>query len=128
VLISFSVFAAFDVGMREFVDQYNRGLSRQNGVNIHLRENSSFVFELFARNGVEFRDQIGYALSPMGFHYPDHHIFASAVTTDTLAEHGIGLAYTRRVPEKKLEDTLLLFGRDLIQPLFRTLLHDSIVI
>ena len=64
----------------------------------------------------------------MRLHDSDHHIFATAVPADGLAEHVVGLADTRRVAQEQLEHSLLLFGRGFFQPLFRGLLHAAIVV
>jgi len=62
------------------------------------------------------------------FDHADDYIFAAAVPPDGLTQHAVGLAHTRRVPEKELEHALFFFGRRLFQPLVGSLWHSPIVI
>jgi len=52
IFIALAMFAAFDIGVREFIDECDLRLARDNRVDIHLFEDRSFVFELFSRHGL----------------------------------------------------------------------------
>jgi hypothetical protein len=54
----------------------------------------------------------------MGFDYPDDNILATAVAANSLAEHVVRLADSRRIPQEEFEDTALSGWRRLFQPLF----------
>ena len=128
VFIALGVFAAFNVGVREFVNQRHRRLAGEDRIHIHFGEDGAFVFDLLARNHVHFRNQIDDALAAVGFDHAHHDVLAAAVAADAFAEHAVGFAHAGRVSEEDFEDARLLFRGGLFQPLFRTFLHESIVI
>src|SRR5215471_2550610 len=61
----------------------------------------------------------------MSFNHADDYIFSAFVPADGFAEHVVGFADTRSVAEKDLEDSDLLLGCSLLQPLFRRLTHEA---
>ena len=107
IFIALAMLAAFDVGVRQFVDQSDLRLARQDGVHIHLFEQRALVFDLLARNDFQVRHQFGDAFAAVGFHHADDNVFAAAVAADGFAQHVVGLADARRVSEEEFEDASL---------------------
>src|SRR5437879_1434868 len=71
---------------------------------------------------LSLHDALPISLASVGFHDPDHHVLATALAADCLAEHAEGFAYARSIAEEKLENaSRLLRGRGNFQPLFRLL-------
>src|ERR1700730_8001144 len=96
------------------------------GVHVHLFEQRAFIFDLPPGHRFESRGQFFYALSPVSFDDADHHVFTVATAANAFAEHGVGLADARRIPQEKLERSLgFLAGRALLEPLFGFLGHGS---
>ena len=87
------------------------------------------LFQLPPRRRFKLGGQFFYALSPVSFDDADHHVFTVATAANALAEHGVGLADARRIPQEKLERSLgFLAGRDLLEPLFGFLGHGSRIV
>ena len=122
VLVPLPVLGSRNIRMGQFVDQNHLRLSREDGVDVHLLENRSLVFDLFPRNRFDICKEFFDALAAVRFHDPDHHVLATALAADCLAEHAEGFAYSRSIAEEKLENaSRLLRGRGNFQPLFRLL-------
>ncbi len=103
------MFAAFDVGVGEFVDHNHRRLAGEDGINVHLFKRRALVFELARRDAVEFTGEFGGGLATVALDHADDDVFAAAGAADGLAEHAIRLAHTGGVAEKQLEDSPRLF-------------------
>ena len=101
IFVPLAMLAAFDVGVGQFVDQRDARLARKDRIHIHLFEDRSLVFDRFARNHFQIRDQLGHGFAAMSFHHADHHILAPGVPPDRLRQHGVRLADSReRIQEK----------------------------
>jgi hypothetical protein len=127
VLISLAVFAAFHVGVGEFVNNRYRRFARDDGVNIHLLEESPFVFESTPWQARQLRYKFANGLSSMCFNNADNDIFSTAVSPNRLAEHAVGLADSWSVAEKEFEQRLLLWRRFFQPLLWRLGSHGTIV-
>src|ERR1700761_4846896 len=122
------MFAAFDIGMRKFVDQHNLRLPRENAVNIHLLKSYALVFNFFPGNLLELFGQLCRTRPAVRFYNTDHDVLAALASPDRLAQHGVCLAHARCVPEEELEGATGLLRRDLFKPFFRALSHRVRVI
>src|SRR5947209_10124501 len=96
--------AAFNIGMREFVNQYHRRFTRQDGVYVHLFEDCALVFDLAAGNGIQSGCQFCYWFTAMRLDDANGYVFAAAVAADGLTQHVVSLAHTRRISQKEFED------------------------
>ncbi len=114
IVIPFAVFAAFDVGMCEFVHQRNLGLARNNGINIHLFEERTLVIQFSTRHIFQSRREFRDAFASVGFHQADHRILTTAGPPNAFAQHVVGLADTGCITEKQLEDSLLFLRSSLV--------------
>ena len=119
------MFAAFNIGMREFVNQYHRRFARQYGVYVHLLEDCPLVFDLAAGNGIQSGCQVGDWLTSMRLNDSNRYVFSPAVTTDGLAQHVVSLAYAGGVSQKKFEHAFLFLGCRLFQPLLGSPAHSG---
>src|SRR5205823_9180935 len=97
ILIALSMLAAFNIGMREFVNQHHRRFTRQDGVYVHLFEDCALVFDLAAGDGVQSGCQLCYWFTPMRFNDANGYVFPTAVAADGLAQHVVSLAHAGRV-------------------------------
>ena len=104
VFVALAVFAAGDVGVGEFVDQDDFGMSRDDGVDVHFLEHRAFVLELFAWNGFELAEELFDAFAAVRFDDADDDVLAAAAAANGFAEHAEGLADAWRVAQEKLED------------------------
>jgi hypothetical protein len=123
VFVAFTMLAAFDVGMRQFVHQRDPGLAGENGVDIHLFEDRSLVVDLLPRHYFQVRDQLPNRFPPVGFYDSDHHIFAAGVPANRFGQHGMGLAHPGSISQEELEPASLVRRRDFLQPLLGGLGH-----
>ena len=110
ILVAFTMLAAFNVGMREFIDNSNARVSSQNRIHVHLFEQCASVLNLFARNLLQLTSQFGGHFTAVRFDHADHNVFIAAVAPDRLAQHVIGLSDTRCISQKKFEDAPLTRG------------------
>src|SRR5206468_2410474 len=108
ILITFGVLAALNIGMRQLIHQHDRGFSREDGIDIHLGKDGTFVLDLLARDDVQLGQQVGDALASMGLDYADNNVLTATVTANALAQHAVGLAHAGSVAEKQFENSLLL--------------------
>ena len=113
------MFAAFNVGVGEFIHHDDRWLTRQDGVHIHLFEDGAFVFELSSRHGFQLGGEFGSSFAAVRFHDADQNFFAPTGAANGLTQHRVGLADSGRVAEKELQDSLGLRRRHFLQPLLR---------
>jgi hypothetical protein len=60
------------------------------------------LFQLPPRHRFKLCGQFFYALAPVSFDDADHDVFTEAAATNALAEHGVSLADSRRIPRKSL--------------------------
>ncbi len=97
------------------------GRAGEDGGGVHLLEDDALVLDAAAGNLLQLFGELGGAWAAMGFNYADDDVFAALAAADGFAEHVVGLADAGRVAEKELEGAASLFGRDLFEPLFRTL-------
>src|ERR1700722_12281219 len=110
--------------MRQLVDEDHLRMAGYDGVHVHLIENRPFIFEFALWNRLQLLRQLDDALAAVSLDNPDHHVFAAAVTADTLAQHAEGFAHARRVPEKELETALGPLGwRHFFEPFFGLIGH-----
>src|SRR5450759_4775188 len=125
IFVALAMFAALDIGVRQFVHQSDPRVPRENGVDVHLFEERALVLDRFARYCFQIRDQVTHRFAAVSFDYYDHHIFAAGVPADRLGQHGVGLAHAGSISEKELEQASLLRRRTLFQPLLGSLGHRA---
>ena len=123
IFIALVVLAALDVGMREFIDERDLRVARQNRVNVHLFEGGAFVFQLLARHRFQPGSQLGRDLAAVSFHHPDDHILPAAAPPEAFAQHLVGFADARSIAEEELKNGLALGRRHFLQPLVWGLVH-----
>src|SRR5215472_7362846 len=98
--------AALDVGMRKLIHNNHRRLPLQDGVDVHLLEDGTFVLQLAARNSLQFRGEFGRGFAAMSFNHADEHVLAATGPPNRFAQHRISFADSWRVAEKELEYAL----------------------
>src|SRR5467141_33547 len=122
VFVTLAVLAPRDIRMGKFVNQNHLRAARENGIDVHLLEDRSFIFNLFPRDGLNTCEEFFDAFAAVGFHDTDHDVLATASAPERLAQHAKGFANARSVAEEKLENAAcLLRGRGNFQPVFRLL-------
>ena len=117
------MFAAFNIGMGEFVNQYHRRFARKNGVHVHLFEDCPLVFDLASRNGIQSGCQLCDWFAPMRLDDADGYVFAPTVATDGLTQHVVSLSHARRISQKEFEHAFFLLRHRLFQPLLGSPTH-----
>src|SRR5205823_7484001 len=93
------------IGMRNLVDDADRGFSRENGVEVHLLDRDAPVARLAPRNDLETLDEQGRLLSTVGLHVADDDVDASLLQGVRFFQHAVRLADPRRKTEVELETT-----------------------
>src|SRR5581483_10528760 len=96
VLIPLLVFAAWNVGMRQFVDDDDIGTTCDDPVDVHLLHRHAAVFHLAPRNDLEvlyLRVGIG---APVGFDDADRDVQAAGFQRVRFLQHRVRLADTWR--------------------------------
>ncbi len=121
VLIALGEAAAFDVGVREFIDERHLRLAGEDGVDVHLGEESALVVDLAGRDLFELGGLLGGAFAAVGLHDADDDILAALAAADAFAQHAEGLADAGSVAQKDLEPAAGLLRIGGGQPVFRTL-------
>ena len=119
VLIALFVFAAWNICVRQFIDQHDLWLPRQHRVHVQFFKEGALVFHSPSGNRLQLFGQLDDARSLMGFDESNHHIFAPIAAADGLAEHVKSFAHARGVAKKDLENARGLFRRCCFQPLLR---------
>ena len=92
VLPALGVARAGHVGVRELVDQRDRRLADEDGVEVHLLERRRRYSMRAAGDGLEVADLLGGAGPTVGLHEPDDDVGAALAAAAALVEHGEGLA------------------------------------
>src|SRR5262245_6047578 len=92
VEVALGMAAAGHVGVGEFVDQHDLGVASDDGVEIHLLERLSAVFEPPAGNDLEPFEQGLRFLAPVGFDDTDDDIVAVLLPGARLLQHLVRLA------------------------------------
>ena len=110
--------AAFDVGMSQLVDKSDLRSASQNGIDIHLGEESSFVIHITAGDLFEPFRQFSCPGAAVRFDDPDDYVFSTAVAANAFAEHAEGLADARGIAEEELEAAPLFLRRAGEKPVF----------
>jgi hypothetical protein len=90
---------AGDVGVREFVDDGDLGLAREDRVDVHLAELVAPVVHDPAGYRGQATEQFGRLLPAVRLDEPDHHVRAALGPPAGLAEHRERLADARRGTE-----------------------------
>ena len=90
--ITFRMAAAFDVGMRELVDQNDLRPAGDDGVEIHLLEPLSLVLHAPARNDLQALEQRLGLLAAVGLDDTDDNVIAVLLAGAGLLQHLVGLA------------------------------------
>src|ERR1700682_5515442 len=122
VFVTLAVLAPRDIRMGKLVDQNHLRAACENGVDVHLLEDCSFVFDCFPRDRLNICEEFFDAFAAVSFHDTDHDVLATASAPERLAPHAKGFADTGSVAEEKLENApCLLRGRGNFQPVFRFL-------
>ncbi len=93
--IALGVAAAFDVGMRKFIDQHDLRPPADDGIEIHLVEHLSFIADTPPGNDFQSLQQgIGF-LTAMSLNDADNDIVTIFFTGVSLMQHLVGLADAR---------------------------------
>ena len=114
-------FAINQVGMRQFIDQQDRGRALERGVEIEFAARDAAIANFQEWELLEsLQETLGFA-SPVRFHIADHHIDAGRSRAARGFEHGIGLADAGGSAEEDLKPSpslerlaLLEFGQQLV--------------
>src|SRR5215510_14624331 len=80
------------VGMGQLVDEDNLRSACEDGVEVHLFEPLTFIFDASTRNDVEAFQKRFRLLSPVRFHDPDYDIVAILLPGARGQQHLISLA------------------------------------
>ena len=103
ILITFRMTRAGRVGVRQLINNCEFRMPGEDGVEIHLLELCSAIFDLRARHDRHsFQQRFGF-LASVRFHYSDHHLASFRLFLPRGLQHGVGLADTGRHPEENLE-------------------------
>src|ERR1700757_3265384 len=121
------MFSTLDIRVSQFVYKHNLGLPLQDCVQVHLIESSASVLDLPPRDCFHLRRQFSNSSPPVGLHNSDDHVFAAAMTPDSLAQHVERFSNAGRVAQEELENRLLLAWRGFVQPLFGCLGHAYVL-
>ena len=110
ILPAFGMPRARGVGMRQFIDEDQRGAACQRGIEVKFAEGGATIL-----NGTPWQDvepfQQGFGLCPAMRIHPAHHDVDTLITPLVgRFEHGVRLAYTSRGAKEDLEFTAGLLG------------------
>ncbi len=124
VFVSFAIFAAGNVCMREFVDQDDARISGLDRVGVHLLEYGALIFDFPTGNLLQLGGKLRDAFSSVCFNKADNDVFAAAASPDCFAQHAVSFAHTWSVSKKQLHNSLGAFlGGTFFQPLLGRLRH-----
>src|SRR5262249_15154542 len=94
---------AWNVGVRQLVDQADLRLAPKNGVAVHFLESAATIFQLLAGNRLEtfgFGDGV---LASMFLEIADHDVDALLLEFLAFLQHPVGFACAGRVSQKNFE-------------------------
>ena len=103
VLPALWVARARHVGVRQFIDEDECGLSRQRGIEIKLGQRAALVFDLASGKVFEVGDQRGGFGAAVGFDQADDGVDAGCARGLGCCQHRVGFAYTSRGAEVDAE-------------------------
>jgi hypothetical protein len=116
ILPALGVPAAFDVGMRQLVDQHDlRFAPRMASMSISSNGTPRYSI-LPPRHHLHLFDQLRRAWPAMRLDHTHDDILAALLAPDRLAQHAVGLAHARRVAQKQLQRSARLLGVGVRQP------------
>ena len=95
--------AARCVAVRQFIDQHEPRLAREDRIKVHLGERTAEMLDRTARDDLERAGQRLGLGAAMRLDYADHDIGAAAHPGGAFGQHLIGLADSGRRPEKQLQ-------------------------
>ena len=85
ILEALRVRTAFNIGVRQLVDQHHLGMARHDRIYIHLIKQRALVLDLLSRNLLQLRCKLGRARPPMRLHNADYDVFATTPAAHRLA-------------------------------------------
>ena len=85
ILITLAMFAAGNVGVREFIDQHDLGAARQDRVHIHFFENGALVFDFLAGHRFHLFGKFFDTLTSVCFDKSDDYVLTTAAPPQCLA-------------------------------------------
>ena len=106
--------------MGELVDEDDLGLALEDGIDVHLVEESAFVVDLAGGNEFELVGEFGGAFAAVSFDDADDDVLTALAAANAFREHAEGLADAGSVAEKYLEAAARFFGLGGDQPVFGT--------
>ena len=86
--------SARNVGVCEFIDQHNLGVTRQHRSGVHLRELMTLVVDDLLGYYRYLTDQLLGVSTTVGLHKADHDVSTSLQSTPALVQHRTGLTHT----------------------------------
>ena len=95
VEVALRVAAAFDVGVRELIDQDDLWPAGDDGIEVHFLERLLFILDAPARNDFQACQQRFGFPAAMSFHDAGHDVVAVFLAGVGLVQHLVGLAYAR---------------------------------
>ncbi len=105
ILPALGVARAGVVGVRQLIDQQQRGAAQQRGIEIELRERDAAMLQPLRRQDLQaFEQRLGFRAA-VQLDIADDHVDARGGLLARGFEHGIGLADARRRAEKYLQMT-----------------------
>ena len=103
IQVALGMAAAGRVGVRQLVDQHQRGPALQDGVEVHLRQHPALVVTCASRDRLEpFAAGLGLDAA-MGLDHADHDVHAVALAGLGREQHLVGLADAGRGAEEDLQ-------------------------
>ena len=107
VLPALRVARARHVGVRELVDDDERGLARERGVEVELLQLDAAIRHAPAREDLEPFEQGCGLLATVGLDQADHHVNAFGLLLARGRQHRVGLAHARARAEEDPEAAAL---------------------
>ena len=124
VFVTFSVFGAGRVRVRELIHQCNSGMSRENRIHIHLAELDAVILHGARRDNFQVLDLCGGFGTIMRLDISDHDIDTAILQPVALDQHLVGFSDAGRRAQINLQFTELLPPDDL-EKIFRVRLRRS---
>ncbi len=103
VLVTLGVFAAGDVGVRQLIDDGDRGMAGDDGIHIHFLNDDLVIFNLSAGDDFEAFEKAGGFGAAVGFDEADHDVNPFAFKAVRFLEHAEGFSDAGAIAEIDLE-------------------------
>ena len=105
ILVALDVFAAGDIGVRQFIHQSDFRFACQHCAKVHVLDGNAMVLNLVAGNDFKSFDKFSGFSAAVRFHQSHNHIDAFLFEALSLDEHLPGFSNPGPVPEIDLQFT-----------------------